>query len=262
MLSDLATTTTNNLLDSRAVANDFTRSTSVLATTAIEKIAAKTSTTVHNSAAMTKQLDATNNKFKEHYCQNITEAGMSNTGAKQSVETVTATIANKRSALDSTVATVVQDVDAAIHQSCGVVDQTATAAETVLTNVNNATNRMTDSTSTSLQQFTAYLDREGQQLSSSLVQHFQHLSTHLDTQQQELTTANSHTRTHGESVENRVLRPFGDTPSKSKYRKTLPPELVKTRSHDDIRSDVRRTLEKQYHDGLSGSNGSNGVIGH
>lgn len=155
---------------------------------------------------------------------------------------ISGSVGAKRKFLDDTVSGLVTAAADAIAEAVDVVDSTATAAGTVLTDVSNASNAMHSAASASMSEFTAFMDREGEQLRSGLQQHFEVLQQHNAEQHTALGALQAAGSAHDFAISSSALQPVGGTPQKVPLCGSLESPLKKSRLAAEVKEQQRQQI--------------------
>ena len=163
--------------------------------------------------------------------------------ADTTTQQVTSTVGQKRKFLDETVQQLAGHVEGAIEHGVDVVQQTATTAKTVLTNVSAASSKMNETVSESMTTFGRYMDKEGEELSSALGKHFGVVGTHLEAQAGGLSALRECGEQHGQSIADSTLQPRSTTPRKLRKESSssLQP-LKRSRGVEEVAQQAREDV--------------------
>lgn len=170
-------------------------------------------------------------------CSDVMQARLS---AVQSLETISGSVLTQKQELDHTVSDVVQHVESAVSSGCVVIQETSSAAKTMVANVKTASQTMSDKATGSIGDFKAFLEDTGHKLSVDLTSHFQELDEHMETQQVSLNSLDEGLESFHQSMLATEVSVTGATPKKQRYAPL--PDLAATRSHDKIKGEVRAAI--------------------
>ena len=143
----------------------------------------------------------------------------------------------KRSNLNETVSVLIKHVDKAMDEGCNTVTTTSDTANVILREVTSATETMTASAGKAMDMFVEFMDGKGRAVHEELGQHFVNLDSHFIAQKAGIAVVAKVTDMYGTETANSATAITGSTPRKTVYAPLS--DLVKTRDHEAIRSDVR-----------------------
>ena len=131
----------------------------------------------------------------------------------------------------------IKHVDKAMDEGCNTVTTTSDTANVILREVTSATETMTASAGKAMDLFVEFMDGKGRMVHEELGQHFVNLDSHFIAQKAGIAVVAKVTDMYGTETANSATVVTGLTPRKTVYAPLS--DLVKTRDHEAIRSDVR-----------------------
>ena len=146
-------------------------------------------------------------------------------------------VGTKRANLNDTVSVLIKHVDKAMDEGCNTVTTTSDTANVILREVTSATETMTASAGKAMDLFVEFMDGKGRMVHEELGQHFVNLDSHFIAQKAGIAIVAKVTDLYGTETANSATASTGLTPRKTVYSPLS--DLVKTRDHEAIRSDVR-----------------------
>lgn len=165
------------------------------------------------------------------------EASRARSLADASLRNVSGSVLTQKHRLEETVSNVVDHVKAAVLSGCAVIQSTSATANKVVTDVTNASENMSGKATESMDEFKAFLEDTGAKLSAELSTHFQDLDSHLATQDESLARVDDQLGSFGQTMLSTQVVATGATPKKQRFAPL--PVLASTRSHEEIKSEVR-----------------------
>ena len=126
-------------------------------------------------------------------------------------------VPEKQSLLSNTTSSVIKSVQSTITSGCKSVDATSAMASTVLTNVQEATDKMQKSANNCLEEFTEFMNGTGNSLECTLQSHFQELGNFLAHQEQVAENTIEQSNKFKILSESSVVDRTGHTPVKGPY---------------------------------------------
>lgn len=156
------------------------------------------------------------------------------------VSSINDTVGDKRRILDQTVNSLVEKVNTAIVDGCGVVHEISEVASSTLKDVVTATETMNTSSSDAVNSFVKFMDNEGETVCSKLGECFSELESNLSTEKSRINDIEVSVKNYTDAMDGMTLKPTGQTPKKQVFSDSVLAKLSVTRSHEIIRTEIKR----------------------